>query len=66
MSLPAVLVLALLGTSNRLILNIFFSMFLLILKQLTILLGMGYKDTKAQLMSVPPYAVAAAMTVFIG
>jgi hypothetical protein len=27
---------------------------------------MGYKDTKAQLMSVPPYAVAAAMTVFIG
>ncbi|KAF2800959.1 MFS general substrate transporter [Melanomma pulvis-pyrius CBS 109.77] len=32
----------------------------------TILLGMGYKDTKAQLMSVPPYAVAAAMTVFIG
>ncbi|KAF2713287.1 bodown198 [Pleomassaria siparia CBS 279.74] len=32
----------------------------------TILLGMGYKDTKAQLMSVPPYAVAAAMTVFVG
>ncbi|KAF2017964.1 MFS general substrate transporter [Aaosphaeria arxii CBS 175.79] len=32
----------------------------------TILLGMGYKDTKAQLMSVPPYAAAAAMTVFIG
>ncbi|KAF2245582.1 MFS general substrate transporter [Trematosphaeria pertusa] len=32
----------------------------------TILLGMGYQGTKAQLMSVPPYAVAAAMTVFIG
>ncbi|KAF2194240.1 MFS general substrate transporter [Zopfia rhizophila CBS 207.26] len=32
----------------------------------TILLGMGYKGTTAQLMSVPPYAAAAAMTVFIG
>jgi MFS family permease len=32
----------------------------------TILLGMGYQGTKAQLMSVPPYAVAASMTVFIG
>ncbi|KAF2732760.1 MFS general substrate transporter [Polyplosphaeria fusca] len=32
----------------------------------TILVGMGYEGTKAQLMSVPPYAVAAAMTVFIG
>ncbi|KAF2199437.1 hypothetical protein GQ43DRAFT_398772 [Delitschia confertaspora ATCC 74209] len=32
----------------------------------TIMLGMGYKDTRAQLMSVPPYAAAAAMTVFIG
>lgn len=32
----------------------------------TILLGMGYQGTKAQLMSVPPYAAAAAMTVFIG
>lgn len=32
----------------------------------TILLGMGYKGTKVQLMSVPPYAVAATMTVFIG
>ncbi|KAF2462865.1 MFS general substrate transporter [Lindgomyces ingoldianus] len=32
----------------------------------TILLGMGYQGTKAQLMSVPPYAVAAVMTVFIG
>lgn len=32
----------------------------------TILVGMGYKGTTAQLMSVPPYAVAASMTVFIG
>lgn len=32
----------------------------------TILLGMGYTGTKAQLMSVPPYAVAAAMTVVVG
>ncbi|EUC30205.1 hypothetical protein COCVIDRAFT_36449 [Bipolaris victoriae FI3] len=32
----------------------------------TILLGMGHKGTKAQLLSVPPYAVAAAMTVVIG
>ncbi|KAJ4354165.1 uncharacterized protein N0V89_005898 [Didymosphaeria variabile] len=28
--------------------------------------GMGYKGTHLQLMSVPPYAVAAAMTVFVG
>lgn len=27
---------------------------------------MGYKGTEAQLMSVPPYAAAAALTVFIG
>ncbi|KAF1996604.1 MFS general substrate transporter [Amniculicola lignicola CBS 123094] len=32
----------------------------------TILGGMGYKKTRLQLMSVPPYACAAAMTVFIG
>lgn len=32
----------------------------------TILLGMGHEGTKAQLLSVPPYAVAAAMTVVIG
>lgn len=32
----------------------------------TILLGMGYKGTKAQLLSVPPYAVAATMTVVVG
>jgi len=32
----------------------------------TILLGMGYEGTQAQLMSVPPYAAAASMTVFIG
>lgn len=28
--------------------------------------GMGYKGTHLQLMSVPPYAVAACMTVFVG
>jgi len=32
----------------------------------TILLGMGYKGTKAQLMSVPPYAAAATLTVIVG
>ncbi|KAJ4364615.1 hypothetical protein N0V83_009211 [Neocucurbitaria cava] len=32
----------------------------------TILLGMGYQGTKAQLLSVPPYAVAATMTVIVG
>ncbi|KAF2109941.1 major facilitator superfamily domain-containing protein [Lophiotrema nucula] len=32
----------------------------------TILLGLGYEGTHAQLMSVPPYAVAATMTVFVG
>lgn len=32
----------------------------------TILLAMGYEGTHAQLMSVPPYAVAATMTVFVG
>ncbi|KAK6433100.1 hypothetical protein LTR95_010728 [Oleoguttula sp. CCFEE 5521] len=32
----------------------------------TILAGMGYAGTKAQLLSVPPYACAAAMTIFVG
>jgi MFS family permease len=32
----------------------------------TILGGMGYKGTKAQLLSVPPYAVAAVLTVSVG
>lgn len=32
----------------------------------TILLGMGYQGTQVQLLSVPPYAAAALMTVFIG
>ncbi|EME78268.1 uncharacterized protein MYCFIDRAFT_190618 [Pseudocercospora fijiensis CIRAD86] len=32
----------------------------------TILAGMGYAGTHAQLLSVPPYAVAATMTIFIG
>jgi MFS-type transporter involved in bile tolerance (Atg22 family) len=32
----------------------------------TILAGMGYSGTHAQLLSVPPYAVAAALTVFVG
>ncbi|KXT12062.1 hypothetical protein AC579_1862 [Pseudocercospora musae] len=32
----------------------------------TILAAMGYKGTHAQLLSVPPYAGAAAMTIFIG
>lgn len=32
----------------------------------TIIAGMGYKGTHAQLLSVPPYAVAAALTIFIG
>lgn len=32
----------------------------------TILLGMGYTGTKAQLLSVPPYAVAATLTVIVG
>jgi MFS family permease len=32
----------------------------------TILLGMGHKGTQAQLLSVPPYAVAATMTVIVG
>lgn len=32
----------------------------------TILSGMGYQGTRAQLLSVPPYAVAACMTIFIG
>lgn len=32
----------------------------------TILRGMGHVGTKAQLLSVPPYACAAAATVFVG
>ncbi|KAJ3950914.1 hypothetical protein N0V92_012693 [Colletotrichum tropicale] len=32
----------------------------------TILTGMGHVGTKAQLLSVPPYAVAAALTVTVG
>ena len=32
----------------------------------TILRGMGHVGTKAQLLSVPPYAVAAALTVTVG
>jgi MFS family permease len=32
----------------------------------TILRGMGHRGTKAQLLSVPPYAVAAVMTIFVG
>jgi cyanate permease len=32
----------------------------------TIIKEMGYSSTKAQLLTVPPYAAAAIMTVFIG
>jgi len=32
----------------------------------TILRGMGHQGTKAQLLSVPPYAVAAALTIAVG
>lgn len=32
----------------------------------TILQGMGYTGTRAQLLSVPPYATAAAVTVLVG
>jgi len=32
----------------------------------TIIAGLGYKSTKAQLLTVPPYACAAVMTVSIG
>jgi hypothetical protein len=32
----------------------------------TILAGMGYAGTRAQLLSVPPYAVAATMTIIVG
>jgi len=32
----------------------------------TILRGMGYKGTRAQLLSVPPYACAATATILIG
>ncbi|KAK5077705.1 hypothetical protein LTR24_009404 [Lithohypha guttulata] len=32
----------------------------------TILVGMGYAGTRAQLLSVPPYACAAVLTIFVG
>ncbi len=32
----------------------------------TILAGMGYSGTQAQLLTVPPYAAAAAMTIIVG
>ncbi|CAK3970432.1 hypothetical protein DOTSEDRAFT_38631 [Lecanosticta acicola] len=32
----------------------------------TILSGIGYEGTRAQLLSVPPYALAAAMTIVVG
>jgi cyanate permease len=32
----------------------------------TILAGMGYAGTRAQLLSVPPYAVAATVTILVG
>jgi hypothetical protein len=32
----------------------------------TILAGMGYAGTQAQLLSVPPYAVAATVTIIVG
>ncbi|KAI9739569.1 MAG: hypothetical protein M1834_006287 [Cirrosporium novae-zelandiae] len=32
----------------------------------TIISGLGYKSTKAQLLSVPPYAAAAILTIAIG
>ena len=32
----------------------------------TVIKGMGYKNTHAQLLSVPPYAVAAVCTITIG
>lgn len=32
----------------------------------TIIAEMGYKSTKAQLMSVPPYAAAAVLTITVG
>jgi predicted MFS family arabinose efflux permease len=32
----------------------------------TILAGMGYEGTTAQLLTVPPYAVAASMTLLVG
>lgn len=32
----------------------------------TIMVGLGHKGNRAQLMSVPPYAAAAAMTVAVG
>jgi MFS family permease len=38
----------------------------LMLTSLAIVAGMGYTGTHAQLLTVPPYAAAAAMTIFIG
>ena len=32
----------------------------------SIIAGLGYKSTKAQLLSVPPYAAAAILTITIG
>ena len=32
----------------------------------SIISALGYKSTKAQLLSVPPYAVAAILTITIG
>jgi hypothetical protein len=32
----------------------------------TIIAGLGYTSTKANLLSVPPYAVAAVVTVLVG
>ncbi|KAK5163288.1 uncharacterized protein LTR77_010874 [Saxophila tyrrhenica] len=32
----------------------------------TIIAGLGYEGTTAQLMTVPPYAVAAVLTIFVG
>lgn len=32
----------------------------------TIIQTLGYKNTRAQLLSVPPYAVAAVVTIFVG
>lgn len=32
----------------------------------TIIQQMGYKNTHAQLLSVPPYAVAAVVTITVG
>jgi hypothetical protein len=39
---------------------------LLLMFQATIIKTMGYKSIHAQLLSVPPYAVAAVVTVAVG